>query len=519
MSVKGKVYLIGAGPGDPGLMTVRGRQVLREADTVIFDALAPVELLNEVKVGCELIDAGKRSGRHRLEQNEIIRLLVRASRQGKIVVRLKGGDPFVFGRGGEEGGALAKAGIPFEIIPGVSSATAVPAYAGIPLTHRDFNSSVTILTGHGGGQDSEVGPAPLDWENLAKQETLVMLMGVKSLVQNMRTLVHYGKSPQTPVSVTQWGTLPEQRTVTGTLSNIATRVRSSKVTAPSIIVVGDIVQLRDKLNWFEAKPLFGKHILVTRARKQAGELSERLRAEAAFVTEIPTISIEPPRTMRGLDQAIRNLSDFAWVIFTSVNGVDAFFARLEKLGRDARTLADARIAVIGPATAERLKKYGVRADVAADTYQAEGVLKKLPARVVRDRAVLIARAEKARAVLPEELKKRGAKVAVVSCYRAVIPGTSRSQLRRLIRANPPDLLTFASSSMVENFVKILKTDRKLWMRARKIPAACIGPITTKTAKQLGLNVVIQPKEYTIPALVEAIVKGMKRKKGNWTIDH
>lgn len=510
MSQKGKVYLVGAGPGDPGLITVRGLQLLRSADLVLVDALVPTELLNEIKPGCELIDAGKRSGRHRLEQAQINKLLIRCAQRKECVVRLKGGDPFLFGRGGEEGEALKRAGVPFEVVPGVSSALAVPAYAGIPLTHRDYNSSVTILTGHGEQQDSEVGPAPLDWAQLARQETLVMLMGMRGLARNLRALVKHGKDPRTPAAIIQWGTMPEQRTITGALNNIVARARAAKIQAPAIIVVGAIARLRSRLNWFEKKPLFAKHILVTRSRYQAGELSDRLRAAAARVTEIPTIEIQPPKTWRPLDQAITQLQEFSWLVLTSSNGVDAFFERLAEHNLDARALGEVKIAVIGPMTARRLSRYALTADSVADSYRAEGLLKKLSSKLVRGKKILIARAEQARSILPDELKQRGADVTVAPCYRSVIPTASRIELKRLIREDPPDLLTFASSSMVTNFAAILKKDPTLWKRARKIPAACIGPITAQTAKELGLHVAICPRKYTIPDLVAAIEKGIRR---------
>lgn len=509
MSKKGKVYLVGAGPGDPGLLTVRGLQLLREADVLVTDALVPDELFDEVAVACEIIDAGKRSGRHVLEQKQIIRLLIRKAKQGKVVVRLKGGDPFIFGRGGEEGQALKKARISFEVVPGVSSVMAVPAYAGIPLTHRDINSTVTLLTGHSGRQNSEAGPAPLDWQALAQQEVLVMLMGVLGIQRNMQALMEYGKDPRTPVAVIQWGTRPEQRTLVGTVKDIAKQVRDKKIRPPAVIVVGDVVNERKGMNWFETRPLFGKHILVTRSRHQAGELSSRLRAEAARVSEVPTIEIEDPKSFAPLDKAIRNLGNYSWIIFTSANGVDAFFARMKKLRRDARALATARIATIGPATAGRLNYYGLEADIVAKTYQAEGLLTRLP-RNLSHHSVLIARAAQARMVLPIELKKRGAQVNVVSCYRSIIPKGTRAELKYLMTEETPDLLTFASSSMVDNFAHILSKNAKLWRRVRKIPTACIGPITAESARSHGMNVVVMPKKYTIPDLVTSIHSYYKR---------
>ena len=510
MSKKGKVYLVGGGPGDPGLITVRGRRLLQEADLVVYDALAPVALLNEVRVGCRLIDAGKRSGRHRLKQAQISRLLIRAAKAGKQVVRLKGGDPFLFGRGAEEGESLSAAGISFEVVPGVSSALAVPAYAGIPLTHREVNSTVTVLTGHGEGLDSEAGPAPLDWAALAQEEVLVLLMGMRGLAGNMRALLKHGRSSQTPVAVTEWGTLPHQRTVTGTLKDIASQVKRSRIVAPAVVIVGDIVKRRRKLNWFETKPLFGKRVLITRARHQAGILAEHLQAEAAQVIEIPTIEIRSPRSWKRLDDSIRQLSDMDWLILTSANGVQAFFARLQHHRLDARALAALKIAVIGPATADSLRSYGIEADVVANSYRAEGLLTVLPARQVRGRRVLLARAAEARAVLPDGLKQRGAHVTIASCYQSRMPQGARGELKSLMRQNPPDLVVFASSSMVENYVRMLHGDAALWRRIRRIPVACIGPITAETARAHRLNVLIQPKQYTIPDLVAAIVRNARK---------
>ncbi len=504
MSKKGKVYLVGAGPGDPGLITVRGLQLLREAELVVCDALVPDEILNEIPAGCRVIDAGKRAGHHRLKQQEITKILIREARKGKAVVRLKGGDPFLLGRGGEEALDLKKARIPFEIVPGVSSANAVPAYAGIPLTHRDINSCVTILTGHGESQSRRLGPAPLDWPSLAEQDVLVLLMGLKSIRQNMKALIQAGKDPKTPVAVIEKGTLPEQRTITGTIKDIAGKVGRARIEAPVVIVVGTITRLRSKLGWFESKPLFAKHILVTRARHQAAELTQRLLAEGARVTEIPTIGIEPPRSWRVLDQALKQLMDFSWLIFTSVNGVRAFFNRLYSRDYDVRALGHLKVAVIGPATASCLAGYGISADVIAESYRAEGLLEKLSDSFLSNEEVLIARATEARSVLPDELKRWGARVVVAPCYRAVIPSDSRTELKRLIRDDPPDLLSFASSSMAANFAAILSKDRKLWNRARKIPAACIGPITARTVRDVGLKMAVQPKQFTIPDLVEAI---------------
>ncbi len=505
---KGKVTLLGAGPGDPGLMTCKGLRVLREADLVLFDALAPVELLNEVKPGCELIDVGKRSGHHSQKQKQITQLMIRAARAGKQVVRLKGGDPFIFGRGGEEAEGLARARLLFDVIPGVSSAIAVPAYAGIPLTHRDYNSTVLFLTGHG---EKEGAPA-VDWEQLASLETLVILMGVRRLAQSVRALLRAGKDSQTPAAVIQWGTIPAQQTVVGSLKTIARQAQKADIKPPAVIVIGPLVKLRRSLNWFETKPLFAKRILITRAREQASELAERFRAEGGIPIEVPTIEIQPPRSYRSLDRAIANLKTFDWLVLTSANGSRAFFERLHHNKRDARALAGIKIATVGPGTAQPLQDYGITPDFVAKTHRAEGLLTRLTQNRVEGKRILIVRAEKAREILPETLRKRGAIVTVVSCYRSTIPRASGSELRRLIDREPPDLLTFASSSMVRNFFTLLGKDRVRQQKVRKIPVACIGPVTCQTARKLGFKKILTPRQATMPALVATAVKVFQRRR-------
>ncbi len=506
MSKTGKVYLIGAGPGDAGLITVKGLQLLQQADVVVCDALVVDELLNQIKAGCEVIDAGKRSGHHRLQQEKIHQLLIHHAKRGKQVARLQGGDPMLFGRGGEEMQALKQARVPYEVVPGVSSVTAVAAAAGIPVTHRDYNSSVTILTGHGESQNKTLVAASQDWATLAKQDTLVMVMGFRSLELNMHALMAHGMSASIPVAVVQWGTLPQQRTITGTVGTIAKQVEAEQLWAPVVVIVGKVVKLRQQLQWFEKKALFAKHILVTRARHQSSDLSNQLREAGARVSEIPTVEIGPPRSFKKLDQALSEICAFEWILFTSVNGVEAFFERLHSKKLDSRALANAKIAVIGPMTGERLAKFGLMPDVVAADYRAEGLLKKLPARLVKHKQILIARAQSAREILPQTLKERGAIVVVAPVYQTVAPASSRQELVELLKQDLPELLTFASSSMVENLVKLLARSPKLLKQVQKIPAACIGPITAQSAKRLGFKVAVQPKQYTIAALVKAIKK-------------
>jgi len=509
MSGDGKVYLVGAGPGDPGLITTKGRYLVRHADVVICDALVSDELLNEIKPGCELIDAGKRSGHHRLSQSEIHRLLIRKAKQGLCVVRLQGGDPLLFGRGGEEMEALRKSDIPYEVVPGVSSVNAVPAYAGIPLTHRDYNSSVTVVTAHGEVKSGKIKPGALDWFHLAQEECFIMLMGLKTLELNMKMLMKYGMRPSTPVAVIEWGTFPQQRCVSGTAKTIAQQIKHEKIGPPALIMVGAITELRKKLRWFEKKSLFAKHILVTRARQQSGLLSEQLRFQGARVSEIPTIEIAPPKTWKSLDQALSQIHSFDWILFTSVNGVEAFFERLYHTRLDVRALAQAKIGVIGPTTGEKLRHYGLRPDLIATQFRAEGLLKKLPSKQIKNKKILLARAQEAREILPDTLRKRGAHVCVAPVYRSITPTSSRMELVDLLQNDRPNLITFASSSMVDNFVKLLSRRPSLLTSAKKIPAACIGPITTTTARQHGFKVVIEPKKYMIAELVKAVARYYK----------
>lgn len=503
---QGRVILVGAGPGEPGLITVRGLSALRMADVVVFDALVDPQLLKEVKVRCKLVDAGKRAGEHYLRQQEIDQVLVRESRKGKLVVRLKGGDPFIFGRGGEEATLLKKANIPYEMVPGVSSAIAVPAYAGIPLTHRDTNSTVTLITGHG----QERGAAALDWASLAKLEPLVILMGIRKLQNNVRHLLKHGKSRATPVAVIQWGTWSKQKMVIGTLANIVQRVKQMSIGAPAIIVVGKNVNFAKTLAWLESRPLWGRRVLVTRAREQASELATALRGQGAIPIEIPTIELRPPRSFAPLDRALKRIAHYDWVFFTSANGVQHFCARLTRKGMDARTLAGLRVAAIGPATAAAVKTFGIKPDFIATDPRAEGLLSGFQAKKIRDQNILIARAEQGREILPEMLKKRGARVTVVSCYCSVAPVVSRRPLQQLIDQEPPDLVVFASSSMAKNFITLLGKNPTRLRKARQIPAACIGPITRQTAKQLHFKKTLMPRTAGIIPLVETIERYFSR---------
>jgi uroporphyrinogen III methyltransferase/synthase len=499
------VYLVGAGPGDPGLITVKGMELLSRADVVIHDYLASERLLEHVRPQAETIYVGKRGGQHTYRQEEINALLVAKAAQGGIVVRLKGGDPFVFGRGGEEAETLAAAGVAFEIVPGVTSAVACPAYAGIPLTHRAYASSAGFVTGH---EDPTKEGSGIDWEKLScGVGTLVFLMGVKNLEKIVARLIGGGRSPQTPVAIIEWGSTSHQKTTVGTLETITEEARKAQVAPPSVIVVGEVVALRAGLNWFESRPLFARTVIVTRAREQASSFVEELEGLGASCIEVPTIEIVPPTSWAPLDAAIGRLSSYDWVIFTSVNGVDYFLERLEPCGTDIRALHGASICCIGPRTAEKLTRLMVKVDFVPDKFRAEGLIEELLARGIKGKRVLIPRAEEAREILPIKLREAGAEVDVVTAYRTLKPEAPRQALAALFERGGVHLVTFTSSSTVKNFADIF--GGRLPQMMKGVPVACIGPITAETAQRVGLRVDIMPEDYTIPALVEAITAYFK----------
>jgi len=501
---KGKVYLVGSGPGDPGLLTLRAKECIEKADVVVYDYLANRVFLEYARKGAELIYVGKEGGRHTMSQDNINSLIVSKARQGLNVVRLKGGDPFIFGRGGEEALELVKAGISFEVVPGVTSAIAVPAYAGIPLTHRDFTATVAFITGH---EDPEKETSGIAWDKLATGiGTLVFLMGVGNLAKIAASLMEHGRSPDTPVAVIRAGTVPGQRTVTGSLGNIADKAQKENIKPPAIIVVGDVVSLRKKLNWFEERPLFGKRIVVTRAREQASDFLACLSELGAECVEFPTIEVIPPSSWKELDRAIGNLESYQWLVFTSVNGVKYFFDRLEDSGQDVRNLKGIRIAAIGPKTADAIHGKGVKPDLVPEEYRAEAVVEAFRKHRVAGSRILLPRAAEAREVLPRELEKMGATVEVVEAYRTVKPEGDRDEIRAMLGKGDIHMVTFTSSSTVNNFMEMFEgeSDQLLkWME--KVTVACIGPVTAKTAEERGLSVRIIPSEYTIEALAKAIV--------------
>ena len=498
------VYLIGAGPGDPGLMTVKGLECMAKAEVVVYDYLANPRFLAAADPEAELIYVGKKGFSQHVTQDEINAILVEKALEdgGKIVARLKGGDPFIFGRGGEEALALHEHGIAFEVVPGISSGYAAPAYAGIPVTHRGITADMAFVTGH---EDPTKETTDVNWEHLATAVgTICFFMGVKNLPVITERLMTYGRSPETPVALVRWGTTPRQETLVGTLADIADKAAAAGFKAPAITIVGEVVSLREQLAWFENKPLFGKTVIVTRSRAQASDLSERFVDLGAEVLEFPTIRITDPEDWDPVDEAIRNLDVYDWVVFTSVNGVDQFFGRMEEMDTDARQFAGCRVAAIGPATAARCMAHGIRPDYVPDEYRAEGVLEGFCERGVGEGTrFLIPRALEAREVLPDTLRERGSLVDVVPVYRTVLGAGEMNVLTRLAEGSV-DIITFTSSSTVKNFMKLTEgTDVAATLDSALI--ASIGPITSDTARDLGLTVGVEAEEFTIPGLVEAVV--------------
>ncbi len=497
------IYLIGSGPGDPGLFTVKGVECMKRADVIVYDRLAPEALLAHARPEAERVYVGKKPGEPTMPQEEINALLVRLGREGKTIVRLKGGDPYVFGRGGEEALALVEVGLPFEVVPGVTSGIAAPAYAGIPVTHRGLSTSVAFVTGH---EDPTKGEVDVDWEELANgAETLVLYMGVGRLRAISSGLIVAGRSPETPVACVRWGTRPDQEVVGGTLADIADKVEEVGLKPPAITVVGDVVSLRESgLAWYEKKPLFGRRVVVTRARAQAGELSRELEALGAEVFEFPTIEIKPPGDFGPLDDAIRGLDSFDWIVFTSANGVAAFLERLRcHHGLDLRAVPrTAKLAAIGPATAEALKRAGLNVDAVPKEYRAEALLEEVAGEPLAGRRVLIPRAKVAREVLPDKLREAGAEVVVASAYESVPSGEGGERLRGLLRSGEVDCVTFTASSTVENFVRAFGEEAAGLLAKTRV--ACIGPITADTARKRDIRVDAEAAEYTIPGLVEAV---------------
>lgn len=485
---KNFVSLVGAGAGTIDLLTLKAVECLKNADVVIFDRLADEKILQFVPKSAELIYVGKSSSQHTLTQDQINQLLVDKSKN-RYVVRLKGGDPLVFGRGGEEAIFLREHGIEFEIVPGISSSIAVPAYAGIPVTHRGIAKNFAVITGHEMNDESTI-----KFENFVGIDTLIFLMSAANIEVISRRLIDAGKNPKTPAAIIRWGTRENQQTIITTLD------QAKKITPPAIFIVGEVVNLRDKIEWFESRALFGKKIIVTRTRKQASKLSTALENLGAAVFEIPTIEIVPPDdSYSKLDQKISELTKFDWIIFTSSNGVDAFFDRLKQSGKDSRALGGIKIAVIGKSTAETLEKFSLTADLIPEKFVAESLLESFEKIPVAGKNFLIPRAETARDVLPDGLQKLGANVEAVPAYRTKIPESTA-------KIPTADLVTFTSSSTVKNFVEMFGIET-----LSKIPSASIGPITSDTIRSFNVEPVVTAEEFTISGLVNAIEKYFRGK--------
>jgi len=503
---KGKVYLVGAGPGDPGLLTLRGKYLLERAEVVVYDYLANTKLLQHAPASAQLIYVGKKGGGlHAFTQEEINRMLVEHGLAGKMVVRLKGGDPFIFGRGAEEIEELVAAGIPFEVVPGVTSATAAATYAGIPITHRRYTASVAFITGH---EDPTKLESNIHWDKLATGAgTLVIFMGIKNLPIITQKLIENGRDPATPVAVVRWASTPEQQSVEGTLATITEVVKAAGIKPPALIIVGEVVKLRNTIDWYEKRPLFGKRIVVTRTREQASELVALLEEYGANCLEYSTINIEPVADYQVLDQEIARLSSCGWLLFTSLNGVTYFFRRLRELGLDARSLAGPKIAVVGRATGDELQRYGITADLMPEQFTGEGLAEALIAAGVDRKRIVIPRALAARDVLAEMLAAAGAEVVIAPVYQNVPLQGRKEQLREELAAGGINMVTFTSSSTVTNFLAMVDaaSPEELQQLMAGVTIATIGPITAKTVADSGLTVSVQPEQFTIPDMVQAIV--------------
>ena len=505
----GLVYLVGAGPGDPGLLTLRAREVLEGAGAVVYDNLVHPQILNWAPTSAERVRMGKVGHLHGFSQEEITQALIDRAKQGVAVVRLKGGDPSVFGRLGEEAVALAEAGIRFEIVPGVTAASGAAAYAGIPLTHRDYAPSVTLVTGH---RRNDGGDGPdIDWQVLAGASgTLAIYMGVKHLREVAENLIAAGRSPDTPVALVRRATWPDQEVLTGTLGDIAERARQRGFRPPAVAIVGAVVKLRKQLAWFDRKPMRGKKILVTRAVHQEAQLSALVRALGGVPVALPLIELRPCGHKSGVEAALRRVFAFDWVVFASVNAVRFTFAKMADMGLDARTFGAARVCAVGPKTATALASHGIRADVVPERYVAESLVQALTAVAELDgTSVLIPRAKVAREVVPQALQQRGARVEVLPLYENVRPAAYPDEPMEALVAGTLDLVTLASSSAAKNYA-VLCAERGIDPTA--VPCAVIGPATRATAEKHGLPVVVEAEEYTVEGLLDAVDGYFKSKK-------
>jgi uroporphyrinogen III methyltransferase/synthase len=491
----GKVWLVGAGPGDPGLLTLKAARALASCEVLVYDYLAAPAIVGLAPPDCERIYVGKKAGAHTLSQDEITALVVRLGREGKKVVRLKGGDPFVFGRGGEEARALAEAGVAFEIVPGISSAIAAPAYAGIPVTHRDYNTAFTVATGH---EDPTKAASSLDFAKLANPHaTTIFLMAMGNLAEIVAQLREHGLAATTPIAIVHEGTKPSQIVVTATLETIVDEVARSGIAAPAIVVVGDVVRERERIRWFDAQPLFGKRVLITRPAHQADELAQQLWEAGAEPIVAPTIAISPPEDLEAARDAAGRAASYRWVVFTSRNGVDAFFDRLAELGRDARAFGEAKIAAIGPKTAEALAVRGIRVDFIPASFVNEAVAEGLLARTAPGDRILLYRAQEAREVLPEMLRAAHRHVDVVAAYRTrLIDDPDLPE-----KAERADIVTFTSSSTVAGFLRAVPHGARL-LTTKTV--AAIGPITAETLHAAGIRVDVVADAFTVDGLLRAL---------------
>jgi len=498
----GKVALVGAGPGDEGLMTLRGKEWLERADVVVYDHLANERLLRFTQPGTEFIYAGKKEGKVTLSQDQINAQLIEQAKLGNIVVRLKGGDPFIFGRGGEETEALTDAGIPFVVVPGVTSPIGVAAYAGIPLTHRDFSSTLSIITGSNekGKEDTHI-----DWEKIASRSgTLIFLMGARKLKHITENLMKYGKDPDTPIAVIQWGTTHRQKTWTGTLNTIVDIAAKENIKPPALTIVGEVVNLKPHTDWYETLPLFGKTVVITRPEEQSETFMQGLLERGAEPFLFPVIETVPPEDWLPLDTAIQKLDSYDGLIFTSVNGVQFFMRRLKEKGKDVRELKGLRLYAIGPKTEKAVNALGINVDVVPEDYVAESLLASMGKENIKGKRFLLPRAAVARETLPDQLRAQGATIDVAPAYQTVRPKTDTSELIRRIEEGSIHAVTFTSSSTVTHFMELIGAELKPHLT--EVAIACIGPVTAKTAEKAGLKVDIMAEEYTVDGLIAALEK-------------
>lgn len=507
MKKVGIVYLVGAGPGNAGLITVLGKQLLERCDVLVYDHLIQDSILGLAPESCEKIYVGKKArSKHGMNQDEINRLLVKLAKKGKNIVRLKGGDPFVFGRGGEEALQLKRARIPFEVVPGVTAGLGALAYAGIPVTHRAIASDATLITAH---EDPSKESSQLNWKALAAlRGTLVIYMGTHNLEQITKILIEFKKPKNTPAAVIEWGATAKQRTVTGTLQNIAGRTKKFRLKSPTMVVIGDVVKMRSDLNWYEQKPLFGKTVLITRSRHQASALRNELETLGAHVIEFPTIEIHPVTNWKAFDEAVSNIHEFDFLVLTSENGVSAFLHRLKDLGQDVRILKGIRILVIGAGTASRLNESGLIADLIPDDYSSEGLLESVRERNwINGKRYLLLRTNIAPRFLSDLLKTEGAHVTEVNVYETRKPRNLKTRLKEILDRESIDFLTFTSSSTAEHFFEFRTRVRNLF----KAKVISIGPVTSATIRKFGMRVHVEANPHTIPGLVDAVLKGASKK--------